>query len=148
MWNTFINLLSQDEQVQCFRNAAAHLIPGGYFVVETLVPRLQGLSLGETVRASAFGPNSADVDEYDVVAQRITSHHYWNDGSRWETWLNPCRYVWPSELISWGTSPEWHSSPDGVVGFASRLPGRARRRSRCRQARSGRGERSRAEAQR
>jgi hypothetical protein len=52
VWNTFINLLSQDEQVQCFRNAAAHLIPGGYFVVETIVPRLQGLSLGETVRAS------------------------------------------------------------------------------------------------
>ncbi len=49
VWNTFINLLSQDEHVQCFRNAAAHLIPGGYFVVETLVPRLQGLSLGETV---------------------------------------------------------------------------------------------------
>jgi hypothetical protein len=47
VWNTFINLLSQDEQVQCFRNAAAHLIPGGYFVVETLVPRLQGLIPGE-----------------------------------------------------------------------------------------------------
>lgn len=98
VWNTFINLLSQDEQVQCFRNAAAHLVPGGYFVVETLVPRLEGLSLGETVRASAFGPNNADVDEYDVVAQRITSHHYWNDGGRWETWSSPCRYVWPSEL--------------------------------------------------
>jgi hypothetical protein len=63
-----------------------------------LVPRLRGLSLGETVRTSAFGPNNADVDEHDVVAQRITSHHYWNDGGRSETWSSPCRYVWPSEL--------------------------------------------------
>jgi hypothetical protein len=98
VWNTFINLLSQDEQVQCFRNAAVHLAPGGYFVVETLVPELHGLSLGKTIRASAFGPGNADIDEYDVVTQHITSHHYWNDGGRWETWSSPCRYVWPSEL--------------------------------------------------
>src|SRR3712207_6991019 len=68
VWNTFINLLSQDEQVQCLRNAAAHLSPGGHCVIETLVPGLQGLPPGETVRASAFGPNNATVDEYDVVA--------------------------------------------------------------------------------
>ena len=61
-------------------------------------PKAPGLSLGETVRASAFGPNNADVDEYDVVAQHITSHYYWNDGGRWQTWSSPCRYVWLSEL--------------------------------------------------
>jgi hypothetical protein len=72
--------------------------PAGTSSSRPLVPRLQGLCLGETVRASAFGPNNADVDEYDMVAQRITSHHYWNDGGRWETWSSPCRYVWPSEL--------------------------------------------------
>ena len=38
VWNTFFNLLTQEEQVRCFANVAAHLGPDGVFVVETYVP--------------------------------------------------------------------------------------------------------------
>ena len=47
VWNTFVNLLTQDEQVQCFENAAAHLAPGGHFVVEAGTPSIQGMLPGE-----------------------------------------------------------------------------------------------------
>src|SRR5689334_8779162 len=39
-FNTLYNLTSQEEQVQCFRNVAAHLKPGGCFVLEAFVPDL------------------------------------------------------------------------------------------------------------
>ncbi len=52
VYNTITNLTTQDEQVECFRNAAAHLEPGGCFVIEVVVPDLQRLPPGETVRAS------------------------------------------------------------------------------------------------
>src|SRR4051812_39419219 len=50
VFNTIMNLTTQDEQVDCFRNAAAHLEPGGCFVIEVGVPALQRLPPGETVR--------------------------------------------------------------------------------------------------
>ena len=131
VWNTFINLSSQDEQVQCFRNAAAHLIPGGYFVVETLVPRLEGLSLG---RRSA-PPPSDPITPTSMSRRGRPTHQVAALLERWRSVGDMVEPVplWsgPRNSISWGASPEWHSSPDRVVGFASRLPGRARRRSRC-----------------
>lgn len=44
--NTIANLLSQEEQVECFRNAARHLAPGGCFVIELWVPQLRALAPG------------------------------------------------------------------------------------------------------
>ena len=49
VFNTIFNLTTQDGQVACFQNAAAHLRPGGRFVVEARVPELQRLPLGQTV---------------------------------------------------------------------------------------------------
>ena len=45
--NTITNLTTQDEQVKCFCNAARHLEPGGYFVIENFVPELRRLPPGE-----------------------------------------------------------------------------------------------------
>jgi SAM-dependent methyltransferase len=98
VWNTFMNLLTQDEQVQCFRNAAHHLAPDGSFVIEVLVPGLQRLPPGETVRPFSVTPTYLGFDEYDVVTQRQTSHHYWVVNGRLEVWSSPGRYVWPCEL--------------------------------------------------
>jgi SAM-dependent methyltransferase len=98
VWNSFMNLLTQDEQVQCFRNAAHHLAPGRSFVIEVLVPGLQRLPPGETVRPFSVTPTYLGFDEYDVVTQRQTSHHYWVVDGRLELWSSPGRYVWPSEL--------------------------------------------------
>jgi SAM-dependent methyltransferase len=96
--NTIMNLTSQDDQVECFRNVAAHLEPGGCFVIEVVVPELQRLPPGETVRAFAVTPTHLGFDEHDVAAQRLVSHHYWLLDGRLETFSSPFRYVWPSEL--------------------------------------------------
>jgi SAM-dependent methyltransferase len=98
VFNTIMNLTTQDEQVECFRNAAAHLEPGGCFVIEVGVPALQRLPPGETVRAFTVSPTRLGFDEYDIAAQILYSHHYWVVDGRLETFSAPFRYVWPSEL--------------------------------------------------
>jgi SAM-dependent methyltransferase len=69
VFNTIENLTSQDEQVACFQNVAAHLAPGGCFVIEVEVPQLQRLPPGETVRAFALTPTHLGFDEFDVANQ-------------------------------------------------------------------------------
>jgi SAM-dependent methyltransferase len=71
-----MNLTTQDQQVACFRNVAAHLEPGGCFVIEVAVPDLRRLPPGETVRPFAVAPTRLGFDEYDVASQGLISHHY------------------------------------------------------------------------
>jgi SAM-dependent methyltransferase len=96
--NTIMNLTTQDAQVACFQNAAGHLEPGGCFVIEVIVPALQRLPPGETVRPFALTPAHLGFEEYDVATQIAISHHYWMLDGRAETLSAPFRYVWPSEL--------------------------------------------------
>jgi SAM-dependent methyltransferase len=96
--NTIMNLTTQDEQVVCFQNVAAHLEPGGCFVVEVLVPRLRRLPPGETFQPFDVTPSHVGFDEYDVGRQGLISHHYWIEDGRVESFSPPFRYVWPSEL--------------------------------------------------
>lgn len=98
VYNTITNLLAQDEQVECFRNAAAHLEPGSCFVVEVFVPELQRLPPGETARPFHVGGHHLGFDTFDLVNQQLVSHHYWVSGDRVDTFRSPHRYVWPSEL--------------------------------------------------
>ena len=96
--NTIMNLTTQDEQVACFQNAAAHLEPGGCFLIEVLVPRLRRLPPGERFQPFHVSPTHLGFDEYDVARQGLVSHHYWVEGGRVEVISPPFRYVWPSEL--------------------------------------------------
>ena len=98
VFNTIMNLPTQDEQVACFRNVAAHLDVGGCFVIEVGVPGLQRLPPGETVRAFTVSPTRLGFDEYDVAAQGLVSHHYRVVDGQLEVFSAPFRYVWPSEL--------------------------------------------------
>jgi SAM-dependent methyltransferase len=98
VFNTIMNLTTQDEQVGCFQNVASHLEPGGCFVVEVSIPDLQRLPPGETVRPFTVSATRLGFDEYDVAAQGLISHHYWIDDGRLETVSMPFRYVWPAEL--------------------------------------------------
>jgi SAM-dependent methyltransferase len=100
VYNTITNLTTQDEQVRCFRNAAAHLDSGGRFVVEVVVPDLRRLPPGETVRAFHVSPTYVAFDEFtDMTAAQISySHHYWVVEDRLEIFSAPYRYVWASEL--------------------------------------------------
>jgi SAM-dependent methyltransferase len=98
VFNTIMNLTSQDDQVECFRNAAAHLQPGGCFVIEVGVPDLQRLPPGETFRPFMVTAARLGFDEYDIANQGLVSHHYRVVDQRFETVSMPFRYVWPAEL--------------------------------------------------
>jgi len=100
VYNTITNLTTQDEQVECFRNAAHHLEPGGCFVIEVAVPDLRRLPPGEVVRAFTVSPTYVAFDEFtDLTAGQISySHHYWFGNGQVQNFSAPYRYVWPSEL--------------------------------------------------
>jgi SAM-dependent methyltransferase len=96
--NTIMNLTTQDAQVACFGNVAAHLAPGGAFVMEVMVPDLRRLPPGQNVQAFTVTPSHLGFEEYDVAQQGSISHHYWVSDGKLETFSAPFRYVWPSEL--------------------------------------------------
>ena len=98
VWNTIMNLTTQAAQVACFRNAAAHLEPGGCFVIEVGVPGLRRLPPGETFQVFHFSETRWGVDEYDVANQGLISHHFETVDGRIERTSMPFRYAWPAEL--------------------------------------------------
>jgi hypothetical protein len=98
VFNTINNLTSQDAQIACFQNVAAHLEPGGCFVIEVGVPSLRRLPYGETYYAFHLSDTYVGINEFDVADQRLVSHHYTSDGERFERRSIPFRYAWPSEL--------------------------------------------------
>jgi SAM-dependent methyltransferase len=98
VWNSIGNLRTQEEQVECFRNAARHLLPGGHFVIELLVPPLRRLPPGQVAVPFDVGDRHLGFDTFDLTSQRGTSHHYWpaDDGTvRYD--VSNFRYIWPAE---------------------------------------------------
>jgi SAM-dependent methyltransferase len=98
VFNTIFNLITQDGQVACFANAAAHLHSGGRFVVEARVPELQRLPLGQTVLPWRADPEALSYYVYDVVTQRLSGRHYHFEEGRIQPSPIEMRYAWPSEL--------------------------------------------------
>jgi SAM-dependent methyltransferase len=103
VYNTISNLLTQEEQVECFRNAARHLAPGGRFVVELWVPQLRTLPPGQPATVFRAEPGYVGLDTYDVLAQQVVSHHVRFDpdaagAAQAQVFRSPHRYVWPAEL--------------------------------------------------
>jgi SAM-dependent methyltransferase len=99
IFNTIGNLTTQDQQVACFANAAAHLERGGYFVIEVGVPDLRRLPPGEDARVFSHSPGRVGYDHYvDLVGQQAVSHHFVADQPDVVEVTTPFRYVWPSEL--------------------------------------------------
>jgi hypothetical protein len=99
VFNTIGNLTSQEEQVACFRNSAAHLEPSGYFLIEIGVPRLRLLAPGSLGVVSDIRDDHACIDTYDPVTQRLESHHFTREADgRFRRDFTPQRYVWPMEL--------------------------------------------------
>ena len=98
IFNTIMNLTTQEAQVACFRNAAAHLEPGGCFVIEVGIPDLRRLPPGQTVVPFQVSPTRWAFDLYDVSTQAMSSNYITVDGGRGEYRSIPFRYVWPAEL--------------------------------------------------
>ncbi|MEV7786264.1 class I SAM-dependent methyltransferase [Streptomyces sp. NPDC088106] len=99
VYNTISNLLTQAEQVECFRNAARHLGPGGRFVVELWVPELRKLPPGQEATVWESAPGYIGLDTYDVLRQYVVSHHFrFDEGEQARLLRSPHRYIWPAEL--------------------------------------------------
>jgi SAM-dependent methyltransferase len=98
VFNTISNLTTQDAQVACFENAAAHLRHGGRFVIENGVPALQSLPPGQTVLPFRADAEGFSYDVYDVVTQRFSSQHFYIVDGRLEAFPVEFRYAWPAEL--------------------------------------------------
>lgn len=99
VFNTIGNVVTQDDQVATFANAARHLHAGGRFVVETQVPGVARVAPGERFGVFRHDARGVGYDEYDRATQRMWSHHVslGSDGRGARRSL-PFRYAWPSEL--------------------------------------------------
>lgn len=98
VFNTLGNLRTQAEQVECFRNAARHLSPGGHFVIELWVPSIRRFPPGQAAVPFEVTDRHTGFDTYDMTTQQGTSHHYSREGDgtyRYST--TNFRYVWPAE---------------------------------------------------
>ncbi|MGW3425453.1 class I SAM-dependent DNA methyltransferase [Streptomyces phaeochromogenes] len=100
VYNTITNLLTQDEQVECFRNAARHLVPGGRFVIELGVPPLRFLPPGQVAVPFEVSERHVGFDTFDLVEQLLVSHHFTRDGDdgHYRRGSSRHRYAWPAEL--------------------------------------------------
>ena len=98
VFNTIMNLTTQEAQVACFRNVAAHLAPGGCFVIEVHVPQLRRLPPGQNVVPFHVSATRWAFDIYDTATQAMSSNYIEVEGGRGEYTSFPFRYVWPAEL--------------------------------------------------
>lgn len=98
VYNSISYLLTQGEQVACFRNAARHLRPGGRFVAEVFLPDLQRLPTGVIAQAFRIEEGRVGFDTFDLVHQRVVAHHYSIKDGMVHVFHTPRRFAWPSEL--------------------------------------------------
>jgi SAM-dependent methyltransferase len=100
VFNTFFALLTQDAQVRCFANIAAHLAPGGVFAMEAFVPDPCRYDRRQTVRAIRVSEDELrfDASELDPVNQQVVSQHVALTRAGTQLYPVKLRYAWPSEL--------------------------------------------------
>jgi SAM-dependent methyltransferase len=100
VFNTFFLLLTQEAQVRCFANVAAHLEPGGVFAIEAFVPDPSRYIRNQNVTVTTIELNEVRlaVSLHDPLSQTVSSQHVTiaNDGTR--CYPIQLRYAWPSEL--------------------------------------------------
>lgn len=100
VFNTFFALSSQDEQVECFRNVAAHLDASGCFVIEAFVPDVTRFTGGQVNWASKVTADEVqlDVGQHDAALQRVVSQKVVITDGSVRLYPVQIRYCWPSEL--------------------------------------------------
>jgi SAM-dependent methyltransferase len=134
--NSIMNVTTQEEQIAVFSNAAAHLVPGGHFVIELIVPQLRRVPLSEVARVFTLEADHVGIETFDdVVGQVAWSHHWIEVSDRLVRHSAPYRYIWPSELLlmakitgfelqdrwgDWDRSPFASESAKQVTVFAKR----------------------------
>jgi hypothetical protein len=98
--NSIMNVTTQMEQIAVFSNAAAHLVVGGHFVIELMVPQLRRVPLSEVARVFRLDADHVGIETFDdAVGQVAWSHHWIDVNGRLVRHSAPYRYIWPSELL-------------------------------------------------
>lgn len=101
VFNTIFNLLTADDQIRCFENAARHLTPNGYFVVETALPHAwispnqPGYVHAERVEKETV---VLDVARYDPVTQLLEENHIQFTAQGITMSPIVCRLITPGEM--------------------------------------------------
>jgi SAM-dependent methyltransferase len=100
VFNTFFALLTQEEQIHCFKNAASRLSPNGVFLIEVFVPDMARYVDNQTVRVSASDDNSVRLEaiQVDMIKQQINSKQIYLSEEGIRMYPVKIRYAWPSEL--------------------------------------------------
>lgn len=100
VFNTFFSLLTQEDQIRCFRNVAEHLTDDGAFVIEAFVPDTARYRNGQSLGASSLGLDQVRMDlaQHDPLNQRISARHLVFGASGIQVYPVELRYAWPSEL--------------------------------------------------
>ncbi|HWE66770.1 MAG TPA: class I SAM-dependent methyltransferase [Acidimicrobiales bacterium] len=133
VWNAIMNVTTQDEQLAVVANAAAHLEPGGYFVVEVGIPELRRLPPGEKGRVFTLEADHVGIETFDDLIDQVSwSHHWMEVDGQLVRHSAPYRYLWPSELelmgkvaglqlaerwAGWRREPLTSESPQQIVVF-------------------------------
>ena len=98
--NSIMNVTTQEEQVSVFKNAAAHLVSGGRFVIELIVPQLRRVPPSGVARVFRLDADHVGIETFDdFVGQVAWSHHWVESDGRLVRHSAPYRYIWPSELL-------------------------------------------------
>ena len=123
VFNTFFGLVTQEAQVQCFRHVAAHLRPGGVFLIEAFVPDPGRFTRGQSVGVTRIDPDlvSLDVARHDPLAQRVDSQHLVFTESGTRLYPVQLRYAWPSELDRFLPVYEGSCPQIGSIGQSSAI---------------------------
>ena len=100
VFNTFFGLVTQDAQVQCFSHVAAHLEPGGVFLIEAFVPDPGRFTRGQALSVNHVATDQVELDvaRHDPQAQRVHSQHLIFTESGTHLYPVQLRYAWPAEL--------------------------------------------------
>lgn len=134
--NSIMNVTTQDEQLATVVNAAAHLRPGGRFVIELIVPQLQRVPPSERGWVFQMSEDHVGIETFDDVAEQLAwSHHWMHVDGTFVHHAAPYRYIWPPELDlmarlaglerrdrwgDWDRSPFTSSSPKHVTVYEKR----------------------------
>ncbi len=100
VFNSLFALLTQEDQVRCFHNVAAHLAEMGSFVVEAFVPDLQRFDRNQRLAVQTIEQDDLRIEasQHDPVNQSVESRHVVVNEQRIKTYPLKIRYAWPSEL--------------------------------------------------
>jgi SAM-dependent methyltransferase len=124
VYNTIGNLLTQDDQVRCFENAARHLTDDGAFVLECRVPTASSRSGHQFVDAEHVGVDHVvlDVCRYDPVTQILDKTTCASASTASSSARSVCAWPTRPSSTSWLASPAFDCAPDGAGGTVSRTP--------------------------